>query len=136
VKIVGHLNMPGRIAASASLLYAKNLFAFLETLTDKASKQLAIDVDGELVKPTLLTHGGNVVHPAFNKAGAAPLVNATPTPAASKPAKAKSAEPPLKPMADPAVLAADGAVAQAPAKSGATAGTKSASKTRKTGGQA
>src|SRR5690606_4019629 len=36
VKIVGHLNVPGRIAASASLLYAKNLFAFLETMVDKA----------------------------------------------------------------------------------------------------
>ena len=35
VKIVGHLNVPGRIAASASALYAKNLFAFLETLVDK-----------------------------------------------------------------------------------------------------
>src|SRR3954470_6625810 len=35
VKIVGHLNVPGRVAASASLLYAKNLFAFLETLVDK-----------------------------------------------------------------------------------------------------
>ncbi|MBX3530030.1 MAG: Re/Si-specific NAD(P)(+) transhydrogenase subunit alpha [Rhizobiaceae bacterium] len=92
-KIVGHLNMPGRIAASASLLYAKNLFAFLETLTDKATKQLAIDTEGELVKPTLLTHGGKVVHPAFNKAGAAPLVDAKPAaaaPAEGKPAAAKS----------------------------------------------
>src|SRR5260370_15970540 len=35
VKIVGHLNMPSRIAASASSLYAKNLFAFLEILVDK-----------------------------------------------------------------------------------------------------
>jgi NAD/NADP transhydrogenase alpha subunit len=35
VKIVGHLNVPGRVAASASLLYAKNLYAFLETMVDK-----------------------------------------------------------------------------------------------------
>ena len=40
VKIVGHLNVPGRIAASASSLYAKNLFAFLEILVDKDSKAL------------------------------------------------------------------------------------------------
>jgi NAD(P) transhydrogenase subunit alpha len=99
-KIVGHLNMPGRIAASASLLYAKNLFAFLETLTDKATKQLAIDTEGELVKPTLLTHGGKVVHPAFNKAGAAPLVGAKPTAAApseNKPAGAKPSSRSKKP---------------------------------------
>ena len=37
VKIIGHSNMPGRLAASASLLYAKNLLAFLETMIDKES---------------------------------------------------------------------------------------------------
>jgi NAD(P) transhydrogenase subunit alpha len=68
VKIVGHLNVPGRIAASASLLYAKNLFAFLETMVDKASKSLAINRDDELVKATMLTDAGRVVHPNFAKA--------------------------------------------------------------------
>jgi len=68
VKIVGHLNVPGRIAASASLLYAKNLFAFLETMVDKASKSLAINCDDELVKATMLTDAGRVVHPNFAKA--------------------------------------------------------------------
>ena len=65
VKIVGHLNVPGRLAASASALYAKNLFAFLETLVDKAAKALAINWDDELVKATLLTRDGAVVHPTF-----------------------------------------------------------------------
>ena len=68
VKIVGHLNVPGRIAASASLLYAKNLFAFLETMVDKATKTLAINRDDELVKATMLTDGGKVVHPNFANA--------------------------------------------------------------------
>ena len=68
VKIVGHLNVPGRVAASASLLYARNLFAFLETLVDKATKTLAINRDDDLVKATMLTDGGKVVHPAFAKA--------------------------------------------------------------------
>src|SRR5207245_10858144 len=45
VKIVGHLNVPGRVAASASLLYAKNLYAFLETMVDKATKTIAISRD-------------------------------------------------------------------------------------------
>ena len=72
VKIVGHLNMPGRIAASASLLYARNLFAFLETLVDKQEKRLAVNGEDELVKATMLTQGGKVVHPAFAaKTGAA-----------------------------------------------------------------
>jgi NAD(P) transhydrogenase subunit alpha len=71
VKIVGHLNVPGRVAASASLLYARNLFAFLETLVDKTTKTLAINRDDELVKATMLTDGGRIVHPAFVKAQAA-----------------------------------------------------------------
>ena len=71
VTIVGHLNMPGRVAASASLLYARNLYAFLETMVDKAAKQLAINRDDELVKATMLTDGGAVVHPNFAMAAAA-----------------------------------------------------------------
>src|SRR5215203_2826399 len=65
VKIVGHLNVPGRLAASASALYAKNLYAFVETLVDKETKQLAVKWDDELVKATCLTRDGAVVHPAF-----------------------------------------------------------------------
>ena len=38
VKIVGYLNMPGRLAATASSLYARNLTAFVETLVDKEAK--------------------------------------------------------------------------------------------------
>jgi H+-translocating NAD(P) transhydrogenase subunit alpha len=71
VKIVGHLNVPGRIAASASLLYAKNLYAFVETMVDKTSKAFAINRDDELVKATMLTDGGKVVHPNFANAAAA-----------------------------------------------------------------
>lgn len=67
VTIVGHLNMPGRIPASASLLYAKNLYAFLETMVDKESGKLALNLEDELVSATLLTHGGEIVHPAFAK---------------------------------------------------------------------
>jgi NAD(P) transhydrogenase subunit alpha len=65
VKIVGHLNMPGRIAASASLLYAKNLYTFLDTMVDKEAKKIALNRDDELVKATMLTDGGAVVHPNF-----------------------------------------------------------------------
>ncbi len=70
VKIVGYLNMPGRIAASASALYARNLYAFVETLIDKEKKALAVDWDDELVKATDLTRDGKVVHPAFAEKGA------------------------------------------------------------------
>src|SRR3954466_6032834 len=65
VKIVGHLNVPGRLAASASALYAKNLYAFVETLVDKSTKQLAVKWEDELVKATCLTRDGAIVHTAF-----------------------------------------------------------------------
>jgi NAD(P) transhydrogenase subunit alpha len=65
VKIVGYLNVPGRLAASASALYAKNLLTFLETLIDKKEKKLAINWDDEIVKGTALTRDGAIVHPNF-----------------------------------------------------------------------
>jgi NAD(P) transhydrogenase subunit alpha len=65
VKIVGYLNMPGRLAASASGLYARNLLAFLDILVDKKAKALAVNWDDEIVKATALTRDGAVVHPNF-----------------------------------------------------------------------
>jgi NAD(P) transhydrogenase subunit alpha len=72
VKIVGHLNVPGRLAATSSALYAKNLFAFLETMIDKSTKALAVKWDDELVKATNLTRDGAVVHPNFQPKVAEP----------------------------------------------------------------
>ena len=94
-RIIGYNNVPGRIAASASLLYAKNLSTFLETMIDKEAegdkKPLKIDFEDQLVKATLLTRDGKVVHPNFageDKAKAA------------EPAKAAASEEP-KAAAEP-----------------------------------
>jgi NAD(P) transhydrogenase subunit alpha len=65
VKIVGHLNIAGRLPATASSLYARNLLAFVETLVDKEKKAFAPNWDDELVKATLLTRDGAIVHPNF-----------------------------------------------------------------------
>ena len=64
-KIVGHLNVAGRLAASASALYSKNLLTFVETLIDKKEKMLAINWDDEIVKGTALTRDGAIIHPSF-----------------------------------------------------------------------
>ncbi|MGD0719937.1 MAG: Re/Si-specific NAD(P)(+) transhydrogenase subunit alpha [Roseiarcus sp.] len=66
VKIVGYSSVT-RLAATASSLYARNLFAFVETMIDKASKSLAINWDDELVKATCLTRDGALVHPLFQR---------------------------------------------------------------------
>jgi NAD(P) transhydrogenase subunit alpha len=69
VRVIAYANVAGRIAASASLLYAKNLLTFLETLISKETKDVVINAEDELVKATMLTHGGQVVHPNFKKEG-------------------------------------------------------------------
>jgi NAD(P) transhydrogenase subunit alpha len=71
VKIVGYNNVAGRLAASASSLYAKNLLNFLDILVDKKSKALAVNWDDEIVKATALTKDGAVVHPSFQPKSAA-----------------------------------------------------------------
>jgi NAD(P) transhydrogenase subunit alpha len=65
VKIIGYRNVPGRLAASASSLYARNLLNFVELLVDKKTKTLAVNWDDEIVKATALTRDGAVVHPNF-----------------------------------------------------------------------
>jgi NAD(P) transhydrogenase subunit alpha len=65
VKIIGFTNLAGRVAASASGLYARNLQAFIETMVDKETKSLAVKWDDELVKATALTKDGAVIHPNF-----------------------------------------------------------------------
>ena len=104
VTIVGHTNVAGRIAASASLLYARNLYAFLETMVDKTTKTVAVNRDDELVKATLLTHGGTVVHANFAPAAA-------PVAASAAAADAASTEPGLDGARD-----GDAAVDAEPAK--------------------
>ncbi len=65
VKLVGHANVPSRLAADSTALYAKNLLNFVTLLIDKESKQLKINWEDEIVKGVALTKGGQVIHPAF-----------------------------------------------------------------------
>ncbi len=60
VQIVGHTNLPGRIAADASSLYAKNLVAFVGLMIKDGA--LALDLEDEILKASAVTHGGAVVH--------------------------------------------------------------------------
>ncbi|WP_040842858.1 Re/Si-specific NAD(P)(+) transhydrogenase subunit alpha, partial [Nitrospirillum viridazoti] len=62
VKIVGHTNVPSRIAVDSSALYAKNLLNFLTPLVDKEAKALKIDWNDDIIKGTALTRDGAVVH--------------------------------------------------------------------------
>ncbi|EHN77038.1 NADP transhydrogenase subunit alpha part 1 [Streptomyces coelicoflavus ZG0656] len=60
VTIVGWSNLPGRIAADASALYARNLTAFVGLMVKDGG--LAVDLEDEILKAAVVTHGGAVVH--------------------------------------------------------------------------
>ena len=64
VKIVGAVNLAGRLAADASALYSNNLVNFLTPFVDKATKALKLDPNDDIIKGTCLTRDGEVVHPA------------------------------------------------------------------------
>jgi NAD(P) transhydrogenase subunit alpha len=81
VKIVGHANVPGRIADDASRLFSRNLVSFLTPMIDSETAALNIDYEDEIIAATLVTRDGAVVHDAIRQAAAEP-------PATPKPAKA------------------------------------------------
>ena len=60
VKIVGYTNLPGRIAADASALYARNLVAFVGLMLKDGA--VTLDLEDEILKAAVVTHGGAVVH--------------------------------------------------------------------------
>jgi NAD(P) transhydrogenase subunit alpha len=62
VKIIGHKNIAGRLAADASALYSRNLFNLINAFWDKDGKTVAFTPDDEIVKGIKLTEGGAVVH--------------------------------------------------------------------------
>jgi NAD(P) transhydrogenase subunit alpha len=70
VTLVGHANVPSRVATDASALYARNLFNFISLLVDKDTKGLKIDTADEIIKGTLVTQDGKIVHPALAPAAA------------------------------------------------------------------
>ncbi len=65
VKIIGKPNLPSSIAQDASTLYGKNLITFLASIYDKEAQKFKIDLQDEIIKATLLTHEGKIIHPNF-----------------------------------------------------------------------
>jgi len=66
VKIVGHNNVPSRIAVDASALYARNVFNFIAAYHDKEQKIFRLNREDEIIRAMLLTCDGQVVHPQFS----------------------------------------------------------------------
>jgi NAD(P) transhydrogenase subunit alpha len=65
VKVAGFANLPARLPADSSALYARNLLAILPLLTDKDSKAFAPAWDDEIIQGAALTRDGAIIHPTF-----------------------------------------------------------------------
>lgn len=65
VTLVGHKNVPSRLATDASSLYSRNLLSLLGLLIDKETQSLNVNWDDDIVKGIALTKDGLIVHPAF-----------------------------------------------------------------------
>lgn len=65
VTLVGHGNVPSRLAVDASALFAKNLLNFISPLVDKETKSLNFNWDDEILKGSCVTRDGQIVHPAL-----------------------------------------------------------------------
>ncbi|MGB0694633.1 MAG: Re/Si-specific NAD(P)(+) transhydrogenase subunit alpha [Rhodospirillaceae bacterium] len=70
VKLVGHGNVPSRVAADASPLFAKNLLNFMQPHVNKETKAVDWAWDDETVSGTCVTRDGAIVHPALSEGGA------------------------------------------------------------------
>jgi NAD(P) transhydrogenase subunit alpha len=62
VRIVGHRNVPSRLAADTSALFSRNLYNFLSAFWDEEKKAPMLPGDDEIVKGVRLTQGGRIVH--------------------------------------------------------------------------
>ena len=63
--IMGYSNVPARLPRDASALFAKNVLNFAALMIEKGSGNLKINFDDELVRGTLITKDGQVVHPSL-----------------------------------------------------------------------
>ena len=64
VTIIGHCNLPSRLGRDASSLFARNIFNFVQLMIEKGGN-LKVNWDDELIKGTLVTKDGQVVHPSL-----------------------------------------------------------------------
>ena len=54
VRIMGEINILNKLPISASSLYSKNVFNFVENLFDKENKKININLEDEIIKKTLI----------------------------------------------------------------------------------
>jgi NAD(P) transhydrogenase subunit alpha len=67
IRIVGPANLPAELPTDCSSLFSRNLLNFITPMVDKETKALKIDTADEVVKGTLVTQDGQIVHPSLSQ---------------------------------------------------------------------
>jgi NAD(P) transhydrogenase subunit alpha len=62
VKIVGTSSLPGRVPVHASQMFSSNVTALLTEFWDKETHALKLNLDDDILKSCLVTHGGRIVN--------------------------------------------------------------------------
>jgi NAD(P) transhydrogenase subunit alpha len=65
VTIIGPTNLPSTVPHDASQMYGKNIASFLLHIVEEGA--LNLDMEDEVVRETLVTNGGEVVHPRIRE---------------------------------------------------------------------
>ena len=74
VTIIGYTDFPSRMAKQSSSLYANNIRHLFDDLTPEKNGKIAVNLDDDIIRGSLVTHGGKVMYPP-----PAPKVKAVPT---------------------------------------------------------
>ncbi|MDA0321838.1 MAG: Re/Si-specific NAD(P)(+) transhydrogenase subunit alpha [Verrucomicrobia bacterium] len=62
VRVIGLGNLPSHVASHASQMYSANLFNLLDEFWDEESKEFKLDLEDEIIRGCLVTHGGELVN--------------------------------------------------------------------------
>jgi NAD(P) transhydrogenase subunit alpha len=62
VKVMGLRNLPAQVARNASEMFSANLFNLVDEFWDKESGTFDLDLEDDILKSCVITHGGEVVN--------------------------------------------------------------------------
>lgn len=65
VTLMGLTNYEGLVPQNATQVYSANITSMIEHFLDEESKTFPIDLEDELLKGCVITHGGKIVHDRF-----------------------------------------------------------------------
>ncbi|MDI6449632.1 NAD(P) transhydrogenase subunit alpha [Anaerobaca lacustris] len=68
VTIIGRVELPRRVPVAASQMFSSNLYNFVEHFWHKETKRFILNREDAIIQGCLITHAGEIVHPAIQEA--------------------------------------------------------------------